>query len=301
MISEFFPTFSVVIPTRDRADALRACLEALAQQNYPTDRFEVIVVDDASRSPFPDAAAFADRLNLTVLRRDRSAGPGFARNCGAAHATGEFVAFTDDDCAPAIDWLKNLAARFASGRQHLIGGRVINALTQNPYSTAAHVILDVVYEYYDPEAGRPNFFPTSNFALATKQFREIGGFDEKWPLAAAEDREFCYRWLRRGLQMVYASEAKVYHHHALTLHSFCRLHFKYGRGAYHYHALRDRGSWQRGLKPDLPFYWACLRYPFRHLPARQAFAVTGLLLLWQLFNAIGYFWQRMPRRSREIS
>ena len=291
------PTFSVIIPTRDRPRELAVCLESLAQLDYPRDRFDVIVVNDASLFPLAEIVSpFHDRININLLNQPRNAGPSVARNRGAACATGEFLAFTDDDCTPAPDWLRQLGARFDATPQHLIGGRVINALTENLYSTASHVILDVAYEYYDPRVGRGHFFPTSNFALAAEQFRAMGGFDERWPLAAAEDREFCYRWLQRNLPMTYAPNAKVYHRHRLTLNSYCRLHFKYGRGAYHYHLLRAGRPGQGALKPDWRFYWNCVRYPFHNMPKRRAAAVVPLLLLWQLFNAAGYFWQQSQHR-----
>lgn len=296
------PTFSVIIPTRDRPRELAVCLQSLAQQNYPLDRFEVVVVDDGSRLPLDSAvAAFRERLNLTLLKQPRSAGPSVARNRGAACAKGEFLAFTDDDCTPAADWLQRLSARFMSTPGHLVGGRVINALTENPYSTASHVILDVVYEYYDPQQGRAHFFPTSNFAVAAEQFREMGGFNENWPLAAAEDREFCYRWLQRGFLMTHAPEASVYHRHRLTLNSFCGLHFRYGRGAYHYHLLRAGGRGVGGLKPDWRFYWTCVRYPFQHMAKGRAAIIVALLLLWQVSNAAGYFWQRSHHAMSRVS
>jgi glycosyltransferase involved in cell wall biosynthesis len=295
------PQFSVIIPTRDRFAQLAACLESLTQQDFSRDGFEVIVVNDASRLPLPASiAAFRDRLNLTILNREQSAGPGVARNCGAAQAKGAYLAFTDDDCQPAPDWLKKLTAHFLSTPGHLIGGRVINALTGNPYSVATHVILDVIYDYYDPRQGRAHFFPTSNFALSAQQFRELGGFNEKWPLAAAEDREFCYRWLAHGLKMVHAPDANVYHRHRLNLFSFCRLHFRYGRGASNYHRLRDRGSGEGGLKPDWPFHWRCLRYPFEHFSKVEAVKIGAVLLLWQFFNAAGYLWQRIFYRARPV-
>ena len=285
-------TFSVIIPTRDRPEQLAACLESLAEQDYPRDQFEVVVVDDGSRlSPDLIVAGFRERLSLTFLRQSRSAGPGVARNYGAARAKGEFLAFTDDDCTAAADWLQRLAARFASTPGHLIGGRVINALTNNPYSTATQVIVDVIYDYYDPEKGRAHFFPTNNFALAADRFQEVGGFDENWPVVAAEDREFCYRWLQRGFFMKHASEANVYHRHCLTLRSFCELHFRYGRGAYYYHRLRANSPGRERLQPDWRFYWTCFRYPFRHLPKSRAAIIVSLLFMWQLVNAAGYFWQ----------
>jgi GT2 family glycosyltransferase len=111
-------------------------------------------------------------------------------------------------------------------------------------------------------------------------------------LAAAEDREFCYRWLQRGFLMRHAPEATVYHRHCLTLRSFCELHFRYGRGAYHYHLLRGSELGQGGLKPDWRFYYTCLRYPFQHMAKFRAAIVVALLLLWQVANAAGYFWQQ---------
>ena len=301
-MSDLVPTFTIVIPTRDRPRELTACLESLVLLDYPRERFDIVVVDDGSRQSLAEIiATFRARLNLCLLNLPRSEGPSVARNRGAARATGEFLAFTDDDCTPAPDWLRQLAARFQSTPRHLVGGRVINALTENPYSTACHVILDVAYEYYDPRQGRGHFFPTSNFALATDQFREMEGFEETWPLAAAEDREFCYRWLQRGLSMTYAPEAKVYHRHRLTLDSYCRLHFRYGRGAYHYHLLRAGGPGEGGLKPDWRFHWNCVRYPFQNMRKGRAAIVLPLLLLWQVVNAAGYFWQRSHHRTGRTS
>jgi GT2 family glycosyltransferase len=288
------PVISVIIPTRDRFEKLAGCLNALAAQNYPREKFEVIVVNDGSQSAVPAAiTAFVERLRLTILDNEESVGPGISRNCGAGVAAGQFLAFTDDDCCPAPDWLSRLDDCFAAMANQLIGGRVINALTTNPYSTTAHVILDVVYEYYDPGQGRPHFFPTSNFALPAQGFREIQGFDPTWPLAAAEDRELCYRWIRRGFELVHAPEAIVYHRHSLNLASFCSLHFKYGRGAYHYHLLRGGGEGAGGLQPDLEFYWNCFCYPWRHFGPWQALRITTLLVVWQLFNAAGYLSQRL--------
>ena len=131
------PRFSIVIPTYDRPRPLSACLEAMSGLEYPRDRFEVIVVDDGSPEP-PEAAAapFRDRLDLTLLRLPH-AGPATARNAGASRARGEYLAFTDDDCAPDPGWLHALAARFAAEPGGLLGGRTINRLPENPYSSAS--------------------------------------------------------------------------------------------------------------------------------------------------------------------
>src|SRR5262245_60503957 len=107
------PVFSIVIPTYERPRQLAACLQTLARLDYERERFEVIVVDDGGKTPLVNVIApFHDRLYLTLLTRP-NAGPAVARNTGAAQAKGQFLAFTDDDCRPAPDWLKCLAVRLA--------------------------------------------------------------------------------------------------------------------------------------------------------------------------------------------
>ena len=87
------PIFSIVIPTRDRLTQLVGCLEALAGQDYGWEKFEVIVVDDGSRTPVPTDNKFAGRLDLTILRQFPSAGPSVARNFGARGSPGRLSRF----------------------------------------------------------------------------------------------------------------------------------------------------------------------------------------------------------------
>ena len=103
---------SVVVCTHDRADDLRRCLVALAALEDPV---EVVVVDSASRSPVP----FVD--GIRVVRLDE---PGLsrARNAGLAAATGDLVAFVDDDAAVAPDWARRIAAPFAEDDVGCVGG-----------------------------------------------------------------------------------------------------------------------------------------------------------------------------------
>ena len=90
----------MIIPTHNRNAQVQTCLQALALQVYPRDHFEVIVVDDGSASPPREiVASFSKALNVTLLAEPHG-GPSTARNAGAARARGEFLAFTDDDCAP---------------------------------------------------------------------------------------------------------------------------------------------------------------------------------------------------------
>lgn len=286
------PFFSIITPTYARPDRLAACLQAIVRLRYPRECFEVLVVDDGSQAP-PEAlvASFARQCNVSLIMQPH-AGPATARNTGAARAKGAYLAFTDDDCTPAPDWLQTLAARFAASPDCAIGGRTRNELSRNLYSTASQLLIDYLYAYYNANANEARFFASNNLALPATHFRGIGGFDTTFSLAAGEDREFCDRWLHHGYRMIYAPEVLVYHYHALTLYTFWKQHFNYGRGAFCFRQSRV----QRDLAPirlePLAFYLDLLRYPFSRTQGQQALRLAALLILSQGANAAGFWRER---------
>ncbi|WP_404788838.1 glycosyltransferase [Altericista sp. CCNU0014] len=284
---------SIIIPTYNRPDRLRACLQGLSQLAYPHDYFEVIVVDDGSVMPLDQIVEpFQSVLRLSLLRQE-NAGPATARNTGAAMAKGQFLIFTDDDCVPTPNWLMALMNRFHTLPQNLIGGHVLNALPDNIYSTASQILIDYLYKYYNTNNEGMHFFASNNFALPTQIFEKLGGFDTTFPLAAGEDRELCDRWLHAGYNMTYAPEAQTYHAHTLTLRSFWKQHFNYGRGAFYFHRLRAQRHQDRIRVEPLSFYVRLLTYPFTQtFPLLTTAVLSLLLLISQVANTIGFFWQR---------
>ncbi len=282
------PFFSIVIPTYARPRQLATCLQYLARLDYPRDRFEVIVVDDGSETP-PEAviASFCGHLDVTLLKQAH-AGPAAARNTGATQARGAFLAFTDDDCAPAPDWLQTLAARFATTPDHLIGGRTLNALPDNPYSTASQLLIAYLYTYYNADSDRARFFASNNLAMPADRFHAIGGFDMTYTRTAAEDRELCDRWLHHGYRMAYAPEALVYHAHALTFRTFLRQHFNYGCGAFRFRQARAQRACGRIRLEPFSFYLNLLLYPFSQAQGWRALFLAVLLGVSQVANAVGF-------------
>jgi GT2 family glycosyltransferase len=289
--------FSIVIPTFGRPDKLRACLEALTRLDYPGDRFEVVVVDDGNDVALePVVAAVRGRVDVTLLRRPHG-GAAAARNSGAARARGRLLAFTDDDCAPAPDWLDKLGRRFARAPSAvMIGGRTVNALTGNVYSTASQLVVDAGYAHLNGNPGRARFLAAANLALPAEAFRALGGFDESF--VTSEDRELCGRWESRGHRMVYAPEAIVYHAHDLTLTSFWRQHFAYGRGAFLMQQARARHGWEQ-FRPDPGYYARLLRTPFSRTSRVAAVRLAALLLVSQSASAAGLIaeWARQRRAT----
>ena len=287
-----FPFFSIIIPTYERPEQLATCLQSLTRQDYPHGRFEVLVVDDGGAQSLESLIGeFRERLDVRLLRQ-KNTGPAGARNFGAAHARGEFLAFTDDDCAPDTGWLRALHSYLGRTPSRLVGGRTLNALSLNPYSATSQLIIEVVYSHYNADPNDARFFASNNLALSAERFREMRGFNQSF--TTSEDREFCGRWLARGYRMTYAPEAAIYHAHNLTLSSLWRQHFDYGRGALRFH----RGCNANGngrFKPDLDFYRKLMRAPASQRPATRALQLTALLLWSQLANAAGFFYEKFQR------
>ena len=297
-MADVLPFFSIVIPTYNRPGPLATCLTALAHLDYPRDRFEVIVVDDGGdvRLDAP-TTPFHSLLNLT-LHRQANAGPASARNAGASLAQGTYLAFTDDDCAPAPDWLACLTERFSAAPQVMLGGRTVNALPHNPFAEASQTLISYLYAYERRQPGGMGFVASNNIALPRHLFFNVGGFDTSYPRAAGEDRAFCDAWRAAGHPIYYAPEALVHHRHDLTLQSFWRQHAGYGRGAFQVRHARSKKADQAITLEPGAFYLGLLRYPFTRYGATPATAQALILLLSQVATGVGFFQEALHPRSR---
>ncbi len=286
------PYCSIIIPTYNRPQPLAACLAALERLDYPRDRFEVIIVDDGSNISLEAAFVSREILNLMLITQTNS-GPATARNAGAQVARGTVLAFTDDDCQPAADWLKTLVHYIVNQTSDntmscAVGGQTFNALPQNCYSTASQALVEYFYSQTNAVPADAGFFTSNNLALSTADFQAIGGFDETFPLAAAEDREFCHRWRDKGHRLIYAPNAIVYHAHDLTFKSFCQQQFNYGRGAFHFYQRQAEQKRQQPQRLAWIFYLKLLCYPFRQVDLPAILPVAYLFFISQVAVTIGW-------------
>lgn len=280
------PDVTVVVPTRDRPDALASCLSALDAQTLRS--FEVVVVDDASRDPDAVAVVVA-RHPCARMVRGTGAGPAAARNLGVRAARADRICFTDDDCRPEPRWLAEIDACFGRGAQVVAGPTV--AGTAGAVTTAAQTITNHLTDSSrDTDGSHVAFAPTSNLACHADVLAMLP-FDERYPLAAGEDREWCRRLAGRGILIAYAPRATVAHHPTMTLRAFWNQQVRYGRGAHRFH----RGGSATAPAP-LGFYLALVRRGFAHG------VVTGVLVLVaQVATAVGYVQdartERRPARA----
>jgi glycosyltransferase involved in cell wall biosynthesis len=263
---------TIVVITRDRPERLRSCLPVLAAQ----DADEVLVVDDGSRDA--EAVAAAVRSAGARLVRRAPGGMASARNTGAAHALGEVVLFTDDDCAPAPGWAQALRAALANGAD-VAAGPTVAARPRRAVDRAWHLLADELAAWDGIGRG---FLPGSNIAVRASVLAELP-FDPRYDGLGAEDRDWWVRVHAAGVRVAYVPEAAVRHAPDLDIARFARKQVRYGRGAYRFRTDHHGG---RAGRPA--FYARLVRQGARSGPR-----VAALVLLAQLATAAGFAAERL--------
>ena len=288
------PSCTVVIPTRDRPVMLADCLESIARSDYPLDLLDVVVVDDGAVGDARPAGvdAVCDRLDVSLLESN-GRGPSAARNLGASEARGSVLLFTDDDCRVDAQWLRTLTLSIRDTPTSAAGGRIVNQLGDNRWSTASQRVIDIVYVYYNADPARATFVASNNLAVHADAFRKFGGFDEEFRWA--EDRDFCRRWLAAGCELIYVPAAIVEHAHRLTGQAFVRQQFAYGRGAFHFHRTAARNGDSQAARTR-GFYSNVPRIARRVGAGKGAARVALEIGGWQLANAAGFAWEAICAR-----
>src|SRR5690349_11608224 len=199
---------SVVIPTYRRFDLLRRCLLAVCAQDFDAQRFEVIVADD---DPCPRRAALLrswisqafvalpGRPRVRYLAATRNQGPAGARNRGWREASGEVIAFTDDDTIPDRGWLAHGWRAIAQGSDAVAG--------------AIHMPLRAAPTDYERDASGLSRaeFATANCFVRRSALETVGGFDERFTAAWREDSDLQFSLLDAGFKVGFASDAIVVH------------------------------------------------------------------------------------------
>jgi glycosyltransferase involved in cell wall biosynthesis len=214
-MGEESPRISVVVPTRDRPELLMRCLEALEKQTVPV---EIVVIEDGE-----------------------GRGPAWARNEGVRRAQGEIICFTDDDCAPFPGWAEALARPICAGEAQATAGATHVAAGATPADLAWEAIVSYLQEQANKlGTSSPGFAATANLACS-RGLMELIPFDESFPVAAGEDRDWAERAVRQGAAPQFVPQALALHEQGMRVRDFLRQQYRYGRGAARYRgAASDR-------------------------------------------------------------
>ncbi|BAZ11713.1 family 2 glycosyl transferase [Calothrix sp. NIES-4071] len=237
-------SISIIVPTCNRPERLATCLQSL--QNLSQRPHEILVVDN-----YPSLDATRQLLEQMPDMRyiaEPQPGASIARNTGVEYATGDIVAFIDDDMTAHPDWLTKIQQNFAEPEVMAVTGLVL----PGELATEAQLMFEEYWSFnkgfsrlnYDSEFiaktkkhGIPVWVMggSGNMAIRRQTFKLLGGFDTRLgagPKAAgcSEDSELFYRLVSEGLLCRYEPTAVAYHFHRSDINSFKKQAFGYMRG-----------------------------------------------------------------------
>lgn len=213
-------TVTVIIPTYNAANRLAAGLSALENQSFPKDEFEIIVVDDGSTDLTPDLV----KKYKVRYQYQKNKGPASARNKGVELALGDIILFTDSDCTPDKNWIREMVAPFKDPEIVGVKGAYLTAqdsicarLAQIEFEERYALLLK--NKYID-------MVDTYSAGYRKDLFVLLGGFDTSFPVPNNEDTELSYKISLKGYRMVFNPKAVVWHSgHPDTLIKYMRLKF----------------------------------------------------------------------------
>jgi GT2 family glycosyltransferase len=216
-----WPRISVVVCTYNGERTIRDCLDGLRELDYPD--YEVIVVNDGSTDA---TAEIAREYGFKVISTGNR-GLSNARNTGMEAASGEIIAYTDDDARPDPQWLKYLADTLMHKDYAMIGGPNIAPRGDGPLAECVanapggpiHVLLS------DEEA---EHVPGCNMAVRKFALKEVGGFDPQYRVAG-DDVDVCWRLRESGWRLGFNHAAMVWHHRRNSLRAYWKQQKGYGK------------------------------------------------------------------------
>jgi|GEM_PF-1228531 len=193
------PSVSVVVPTYNRLNYLKNCLESLRQQDFGN--FEIIIVDDGSDSEVREYLEKIKSEKMKVIFNEKNLGASNSRNAGAKLSRNEIIAFIDDDCRAQKNWLRELLKKFENEKTGFVFGKTFY-VSQN-------------YQGHFPErlVGNANgqWPGAGNIAYRKEVFEKCGGFDQKFAYYTNEDTEMALRAMAAGFSYKRSAGAIVNH------------------------------------------------------------------------------------------
>jgi glycosyltransferase involved in cell wall biosynthesis len=235
---------SVIIPVLNDSKRLKICLEALENQTYPKNLYEVIVVDNGSEE---DIQALVTNFGQGKYISETRPGSYIARNKGLSIAKGEVIAFTDADCIPAPDWLEKGAANLLKVPNcGLVAGK-IEIFYKNPSKPTAVELYESFVAFpqkYFVEIMR--FGATANVFTTKTVIEHVGNFNEK--LKSGGDTEWGQRVFSSGYKLFYADDTCISHPGRYSLRDLYKKHIRLADGQYNLIIKRGRNTFVNFLE-----------------------------------------------------
>lgn len=212
--------FSIVVCTHNRASMLADCIDSMLKQTIEKNRFEIIIVDNNSTDDTEEIAKeFVKNHNNIKYFKETIIGYSAPRNCGWQNASGNIIAYIDDDEIAAPNWLENIEKAFQiEEKPDIVGGICMLKYDVNPPDwfiesmggTNKNRQKGILNQRTDSYLG------CGNIAFRKEVLEKLGGFSNDFNmkngfLMMGEDTDLCQRAIKAGFKLYYDPDIKIYH------------------------------------------------------------------------------------------
>lgn len=202
-----YPFVSVIVPVYNDAQRIGKCIESLLNQTYPREKYEILIIDNGSTDETRDVVK---KYPVTLLIEDKIQSSYGARNKGIKNAQGEVIAFTDSDCIPADEWIKNGVTNLLKTENCGLVAGEIDIFFRKPNTPNAVELYDSIMGFNQKrDIEHFKFGSTANVFTFKKVIDNVGQFNEK--LQSGGDNEWGRRVYAHGYTQVYADDTRVAH------------------------------------------------------------------------------------------
>ncbi len=251
-----YPFVSIIIPVRNRPAQVEECLRSLLELEYPPEKMEIIVVDDASTDRTPQAVA-AFPVELITLEKNSQAS--FCRNLAAKKAQGDILAFIDSDCLADSLWLRELVPAFKDPSLSALGGVVDSYYLDSSLDRYEQVKSSLIIgQRSRRSSANENFFyvPSCNLLVRSDVFTALHGFKEE--MFVGEDVDFCWRLQDAGHHVEFRPLGRIYHKHRNALKAFSSRRFDYGTSEPMLQQRHPKRYKQMFFPPGASIFWTMI-------------------------------------------
>lgn len=266
------PFVSIIIPVKNFERTIEKTFEYLLNVDYPHNLWEWVIADGGSTDKTIEIIRNWQKRYpfIKLVEVPNCPSPGFARNKALDAVKGEFLFFTDADCAPDKDWINEMLRHFMRDKKIAAVGGEVYTLKVDPDNLVEawcqHFRFNMVSPRYGfikegyypdfPKEPKPSdiaghkgyFFGTCNVAYRRSAMQEIGA--KFWERPTGEDMNLSYECRRRGFKFYFAPKAKVDHMHRADLKALRRVWVTYGQA---HLPLIDKYVKKRGIEIILQF------------------------------------------------